>query len=43
LSENLHLIKEIDEEDRESWSVVKLSESDKDSVSEDRGFEEIES
>jgi hypothetical protein len=30
------------EEDRESWRVVKLSKSDKDSVSEDRGFEEID-
>jgi hypothetical protein len=30
------------EEDLKSWRVVKLSESDKDSVSEDRGFEEID-
>jgi hypothetical protein len=33
---------EIAEEDRESWRVVKLSESDEDSVSKDRGFEEID-
>jgi hypothetical protein len=30
------------EKDCESWKIVKLSESDKDSVSEDRGFEEID-
>jgi hypothetical protein len=30
------------EEDREFWRVVKLSESEKDSVCEDRGFEEMD-
>jgi hypothetical protein len=40
--DKLHVIKAITEEDRESWRVVKLSESDKVSVSEDRGFEEID-
>jgi hypothetical protein len=37
------MIKENAEEDRESWRVVRLSESNEVSVSEDRGFEEIDS
>jgi hypothetical protein len=32
-TEELHVIKENAEEDRESWKVVKLSESDKASAS----------
>jgi hypothetical protein len=40
--DKLYVIKAITEEDHESWRVVKLSESDKVSVSEDRGFEEID-
>jgi hypothetical protein len=35
------MIKEIAEEVHESWRVVKLSESDYVSISEDRAFEEI--
>jgi hypothetical protein len=37
-----YAIKEIAKEDRESWRVVKPSESDKVSVSEEQGFEEID-
>jgi hypothetical protein len=37
-----HVIKEITEKDCESWGVVKPFESDKVSVSEDKGFEEID-
>jgi hypothetical protein len=41
-TEELHVIKEIAEKDCESWRVVKLLESDKVSVSEDKGFEGID-
>jgi hypothetical protein len=37
------MIKENAQEDLESWRVVKLSESDEVSGSEDRGLEEIDS
>jgi hypothetical protein len=36
------MFRTITEEDRKSWRVVKLSKSDEVSVSEDRGFEEID-
>jgi hypothetical protein len=41
-TEELHVIKEITEKDCASWRVVKPFESDKVSVSEDKGFEEID-
>jgi hypothetical protein len=40
--EVLCVIKEIAEKDIESWRVVKLSESDIVSISDDRGFEQID-
>jgi hypothetical protein len=40
-TDKLHVIKAITEEDRESWRVIKLSESDQVSVYEDRGSKEI--
>jgi hypothetical protein len=40
--EKLFVIKDA-EENRMSWKVVKLSESDEANISEHRGFEEIDS
>jgi hypothetical protein len=41
-TEELHVIKDIAEEDRKFWRVIKHSESDKVSFSEDRGFQEFD-
>jgi hypothetical protein len=39
--EELHIIKEIAEDNRDYWRVVKLSESDKVSISDEEGIEDI--
>jgi hypothetical protein len=41
-NDKLHVIKATTEEDRESWRVIKLSESHQDNVFEDRSFEVID-
>jgi hypothetical protein len=37
-TEELHVIKEIAQDNRDSWRVVKLSESDKVSISDEGGI-----